>query len=63
MALLPAISKRRLQSSLVAAAMAIYVAVAFGQSRGTWATRAPMPSSRTEVAAVELAEKIYVMGG
>lgn len=34
-----------------------------GQSQGKWATRAPMPSSRTEVAAVELAGKIYVIGG
>src|SRR5919109_1712571 len=30
---------------------------------GKWQTRAPMPSSRTEVAAVELAGKIYVLGG
>jgi len=33
------------------------------QLPGTWQKRAPMPSARTEVAAVELGGKIYVMGG
>src|SRR5262249_6987516 len=36
---------------------------AAAQPRGKWEIRAPMPSARTEVAAVELGGKIYVMGG
>jgi N-acetylneuraminic acid mutarotase len=31
--------------------------------QGKWEIRTPMPSTRTEVAAVELGGKIYVMGG
>ena len=34
-----------------------------GQPPGVWQQRAPMPSARTEVAAVQLDGKIYVMGG
>ena len=33
------------------------------QLPGKWTTRAPMPSARTEVAAVEISGKIYVIGG
>src|SRR5918993_3097016 len=33
------------------------------QLRGKWQIRTPMPSVRTEVAAVELGGKIYVVGG
>ena len=33
------------------------------QLPGKWTTRAPMPSARTEVAAVEISGKIYVFGG
>jgi N-acetylneuraminic acid mutarotase len=36
---------------------------AFAQGGGKWATKAPTPSARTEVAAVALGGKIYVMGG
>src|SRR5215475_14691295 len=36
---------------------------AAAEPRGKWDIRAPMPSARTEVAAVELGGKIYVMGG
>src|ERR1051326_1330369 len=31
--------------------------------RGRWEVRAPMPSARTEVAAAESGDKIYVIGG
>ena len=30
---------------------------------GNWQIRAPLPSSRTEVAAAEIGGKIYVIGG
>jgi len=33
------------------------------QLPGKWQSRAPMPSARTEVAAVEVAGKIFVIGG
>ena len=33
------------------------------QSGGWWVVRAPMPSSRTEVAVVEVGGKLYVIGG
>ena len=36
---------------------------ALAQSTGKWVTRSPMPSSRTEVAAVEAGGRIYVIGG
>ena len=36
---------------------------ASAQLPGKWTTRAPMPSARTEVAAVEISGKIYVIGG
>src|SRR5215831_5776805 len=36
---------------------------AAAEPRGKWEIRAPMPSARTEVAAVESGGKIYVMGG
>lgn len=35
----------------------------FAQGQGTWISRAPMPTSRTEVAAAELGGRIYVIGG
>ena len=35
----------------------------YAQAQGKWVTRAPMPSSRTEVAAAVLGDKIYVIGG
>ena len=40
-----------------------FAAKAPAQLPGKWITRAPMPSARTEVAAVELGGKIYVIGG
>ena len=40
-----------------------FAANAPAQLPGKWITRAPMPSARTEVAAVELGGKIYVIGG
>ena len=36
---------------------------ALAELPGHWQSRAPMPSARTEVAAVELGGKIYVLGG
>jgi len=36
---------------------------ALAELPGHWQSRAPMPSARTEVAAVELGGKIYVIGG
>ncbi|MBI3077822.1 MAG: galactose oxidase, partial [Deltaproteobacteria bacterium] len=48
---------------LAAALLIGTVPGAFGQGGGTWATRAPMPSARTEVAVVEAGGKIYVIGG
>jgi hypothetical protein len=38
-------------------------ASAAAQPQGKWEIHAPMPSARTEVAAVELGGKIYVIGG
>ena len=48
--------------------LCLLVTIAFAvkapaQLPGKWITRAPMPSARTEVAAVELDGKIYVIGG
>src|ERR1051325_821330 len=37
--------------------------IALAELPGHWQRRAPMPSARTEVAAVELGGKIYVIGG
>ncbi len=41
----------------------ILVSAAAAQAPGRWASGAPMPSSRTEVAVAEVAGKIYVVGG
>ena len=37
--------------------------IALAELPGHWQRHAPMPSARTEVAAVELGGKIYVIGG
>lgn len=47
--------------SLVIAAS--LVSVAFAQSKGEWAAKAPAPTKRTEVAAAAVKGKIYVVGG
>jgi len=57
------ISKGWIQSSVVFIALAGYLNAALGEGPGKWTTRTPMPSSRTEVAVVELGGKIYVIGG
>jgi hypothetical protein len=34
-----------------------------GSSRGTWATKAPLPTKRFEVGAVTMGNRIYVVAG
>jgi N-acetylneuraminic acid mutarotase len=41
----------------------IFCSVAGAEPPGNWQIRAPLPSSRTEVAAAEIGGKIYVIGG
>src|SRR6266508_979423 len=41
----------------------LLAAAAIAQGSGRWSSGAPMPSSRTEVAAAEVGGKIYVVGG
>ena len=54
----------RYLSACVLSVLAISVALeASGQSQGKWVVRAPMTSSRTEVAVVEVGGKLYVIGG
>jgi hypothetical protein len=50
---------------LTAATLAVGVmaATAWAQGTGRWTVGAPMPSSRTEIAAAEVGGKIYVVGG
>ena len=47
---------------LIAGAAQLDVASLSAQSIGSWATGAPMPSQRGEVAAAEAGGKIYVVG-
>jgi N-acetylneuraminic acid mutarotase len=48
---------------LIGASFFFSILNAAEQPPGRWEIRAPMPSARTEVVAVELGGKIYVMGG
>ena len=57
------LSKRAMQATLLLVPFVWHLEAAFAQSQGKWSGRAPMPSARTEVAVVELAGKIYVIGG
>src|SRR5262245_21185638 len=48
---------------IVAAVVLALAVTAAAQGIGTWATGAPLPSSRTEVAGTELRDRLYVVGG
>src|SRR5258708_16239721 len=55
-----------LAASSVAVAWTFFAALALPQSsgpRGTWATKAPLPTKRFEVGAVTMGNKIYVVAG
>ena len=57
------VSKRSIVWFLFLFALAVYPAAVMGQGPGKWTVRAPLPSPRTEVAAVQLSGKIFVIGG
>src|SRR5688572_14435964 len=47
----------------IATGLILWFTMSAAEPPGKWQIRAAMPSARTEVAAVELGGKIYVMGG
>jgi N-acetylneuraminic acid mutarotase len=56
-------SKRSIPWSLFFIALVACPVTATGEGQGKWTIRAPLPSPRTEVAAVQLLGKIFVIGG
>ena len=59
----PLASRRSIPWSLFFVALVACPATAMGQGQGKWTIRAPLPSPRTEVAAVQLLGNIFVIGG
>ena len=62
------IGRGAVMRALIFFAVNVFVAIAStanaaAQLPGKWATRAPMPSTRSEVGAAEIGGRIYVMGG
>ena len=53
----------RFATLLILASLSVVTPSQAAELPGKWEIRAPMPSARTEVAAVELGGQIYVMGG
>jgi N-acetylneuraminic acid mutarotase len=52
-----------LSTATVIAGLALSIGIGFSADKGSWTTKTPAPTKRTEVAAASLDGKIYVVGG